>query len=86
MPNTRSAAKRLRQTKKRTQRNTQAKLNVAYILKQTKKAIAAKDKTKAQAWANKFQKAVDKAIQRGVYHKNTGARKKSRLVAKVKVL
>jgi len=86
MPNTKSAAKRLRQTKKRTESNNKAKLNVAYILKQTKKAVEAKDKAKAKEWSDKYQKAVDKAIQGGVYHKNTGARKKSRLVAKVKAL
>lgn len=86
MPNTKSAAKRLRQAKKRTQSNNKAKLNIAYILKRTKKAIEAKDKTRAQEWANKFQKAVDKAAQGGIYHKNTAARKKSRLIAKVKTL
>ena len=86
MPNTKSAEKRLRQTKKRTEHNNQAKLNISYISKQVRKAVEAKDKTKAQEWAGKYQKAVDKAVQNGVYHKNTGARKKSRLLAKVKAL
>lgn len=86
MPNSKSAAKRLRQDKKRAARNGELKLNVAYIAKQARKAVEAKDKTKAQEWSAKFQKAVDKGIKNGVYHKNTGARKKSRLVAKVKAL
>lgn len=86
MPNTKSAAKRLRQAKKRTESSNKAKLNIAYILKQTKKAIEAKDKAKAQEWAGKYQKAIDKAAQGGIYHKNAVARKKSRLVAKVKAL
>jgi small subunit ribosomal protein S20 len=84
MPNSLSAAKRLRQSKKRAERNGQVKLNIAYILKKARKAVEAKDKTAAQDWARKYQKAVDKAIQGGVYHKNTGARMKSRLISKIK--
>ena len=86
MPNTRSAAKRLRQTKKQSDRNQQVKLNITYIFKQVRKSVEAKDKAQAQEWAGKFQKAIDKAVQNGVYHKNTAARKKSRLMAKVKAL
>lgn len=86
MPNSKSAAKRLRQDKKRSERNTQAKLNISFIAKKVAKSIEAKDKTKAQEWYAKFQKAVDKAAKSGLYHKNTAARKKSRMVAKVKSL
>ena len=34
----------------------------------------------------KLQKAIDKAVQHGQLHKNTAARKKSRLMAKVNTL
>lgn len=86
MPNSKSAAKRLRQDKKKAERNTQAKLNIAYIAKKITKSIEAKDKTKAEEWYAKFQKAIDKASKSGLYHKNTAARKKSRMVARFKSL
>jgi len=86
MPNSKQAAKRLRQDKKRTEKNKLEKLNIAFIIRKFKKAIAAKDKTKAQELALKYQKLIDKATKHGLYHKNTGARKKSRLMAHVNAL
>jgi small subunit ribosomal protein S20 len=86
MPNSKQAAKRLRQDKKKTEKNKLEKLNIAFIVRQFKKAQEAKDKAKAQELALKYQKAIDKATKHGIYHKNTAARKKSRLMARVNAL
>lgn len=86
MPNLKQAAKRLRQDKKRTEKNKLEKLNIAFIVRQIKKAIDTKNKAKAQELALKYQKAVDKATKHGIYHKNTAARNKSRLMARINTL
>ena len=86
MPNSKQAAKRLRQDKKRTAHNSLAKDNISYILRQAKKQIEAKDAAKAKEFVLKFQKAIDRAISDGVIHRNTGSRRKSRLMAKLNAL
>ncbi len=81
MPNTNSARKALRQTKKLTKLNLKAKNAYKDAVKATKKALeAGKDATEA---AKLTQKKLDKAAKRGVLKKNTAARKLSRLMKKV---
>lgn len=86
MPRIKSAKKRLRKSKKRALRNKQVKDNIDYLERKARRAIKDKEKEKALGWLNKFIKAVDKAIQKGILKKNTGARKKSRLMKKFNVL
>ena len=83
MPIKKSAFKALRQSKKGAIRNRKAKENIKALIKKCQKAIEAKDKTKAGEWAQKVQKALDKAAQRKILKKNTVARKKSRLMVRV---
>jgi len=83
MPQTKSAAKALRQTKKRTLRNKKIKHNLDYLLRQFKKALSANDKIKIEEFSKKLVKALDKAAQKNVIKKNTAARKKSRLMKKI---
>lgn len=73
MPNTRSAKKRLRQDEKKRIRNQAAKTR---IKTETKKALAGGDVATALS-------AIDRAAAKGIIHKNTAARKKSRLVSKL---
>lgn len=73
MPNTRSAKKRLRQDEKKRVRNQAAKTR---IKTETKKALAGGDVATALS-------AIDRAAAKGIIHKNTAARKKSRLVSKL---
>ena len=86
MPNSKSAAKRLRQDKKRSERNLDHKRTMSYLLRQAKKQIEAKDRTKAWEFIYTFQKAIDQAVTKGFVHRNTAARKKSRLMAKFNTL
>lgn len=83
MPVKKAAYKHLRQTKKRTEKNLKEKDNIKYLLKQIAKAAEAKDKAKAEELAKKAIKAIDKAIQHKVIKKNTGARQKSKMMAKI---
>ena len=78
MPNTKSAKKELRKSRKRRAYNKQIKNNVKRLIKQTRKAIAAGD-AKAKELLAQALKALDKAAQKGVIKKNTRDRKKSRL-------
>ncbi len=78
MPNIKSAIKELRKSKKLSVYNKKIKDNVKTLVKKTRKAIVAKDKT-AEQLLNDSLKALDKAAQKGVIKKNTRDRKKSRL-------
>ncbi len=84
MPNTKSAAKELRKTKKRTIKNLRVKRNIKSLAKAILKAVEAGDLDKAKKLFPDFQKTVDKAAKVNVIKKNTAARRKSRLVKKIK--
>ncbi|HVY68094.1 MAG TPA: 30S ribosomal protein S20 [Patescibacteria group bacterium] len=79
MPNTKSAAKAMRQAKTRHSRNLQTKDVFKKAVKEVKSLIAAGKKTEAMAAMKKAMSALDKAAKINVIHKNTSSRKKSRL-------
>lgn len=81
MPNTRSAKKRLRQNDKRRLRNKSQKSFLKTITKKIKEAEA---KGEAEEFLKKAYKAYDKAVSKGIIHKNNAARHKSRLTRFVK--
>jgi len=82
MPITKSAKKELRKSKKRRLINKTVKLGVKKLVKDSKKLIEAKEVEKANELIRKSIKAIDKAVKKGVLKKNTGNRKKSRLMKK----
>jgi small subunit ribosomal protein S20 len=86
MANHLSALKRARQTAKRiaTNRNNTSQLRGS--LRELRESIAKGDKAVAEKTYRETVSALDKAIQKGVLHKNTAARYKSRLSARVKAL
>ncbi|MEA3249299.1 MAG: 30S ribosomal protein S20 [Patescibacteria group bacterium] len=86
MPIKKSAMKALRQSQKRAERNKVVKDSIEYLRRMTRKAIDVGDLKKAEALAKDVIKSVDKAVQKGVMKKNTAARIKSRLAAKLKSL
>jgi len=86
MPVKKSAFKRLHQSKKRAEKNRGVKDNIDYLTRHAHKEIEANNREKAWEFVYKSQKAVDKAIEHGVLKKNTGARKKSRLMKKFNAL
>lgn len=84
MANTKSALKRVRQTKKRTARNRAQKSRVKEVRKSALAAIESGDASASQAAYNRFASAADKAAKSGVLHKRTADRLKSRMAAKLK--
>lgn len=86
MANTKSAAKRARQTKVRTARNRSTLQSLKTLSKKTGATLAGKDKTAAAAEARLLSSALDRAVKRGTIHRNTANRRKSALARKVAAL
>lgn len=78
MPTTASAKKELRKSIKRNQGNSKIENNLKGLIKDSRRAIEAKD-AKAKELIAKTMKALDKAAKQGVIKKNTRDRRKSRL-------
>ena len=86
MPHHRSAEKRLRQSEKRTTINRSRLSRVRTFVKKVETAIASGDKEAAQTAFRVAQPEMHRATTKGVLHKNTVARKLSRLAARINAL
>jgi small subunit ribosomal protein S20 len=82
--NIKSAIKRARQNVKLRQHNASARSMFRTYVKNVLKAVEAGDQALAQQAYVKAQPIIDKAIHKGLIHKNKAARIKSRLVARIK--
>lgn len=78
MPNIKSAIKRVKVTETKTLKNTIRKSALKTTVKKCKEAIA-KGETTATDTYKAATKALDKAAAKNLMHKNTAARRKSRL-------
>lgn len=86
MANIKSQKKRNRQNEKRRVRNSNVKSTIRTAAKGIVKLIESreqKDPAVLEEKFNSFVKIVDTATGKGILKKNTGARKKSRMAAKV---
>jgi small subunit ribosomal protein S20 len=79
MPNIASAKKRVRTTKKRTEINHARKSRIRSFTRKVEEAIASGDKKAAQTALKAAEPEIMRGVSKGVIHKNTGARKVSRL-------
>lgn len=86
MANIKSAKKRVLTTEVRTARNKAIKSKVKTYVKNVESAIAAGDKAAAQAALIEAIGVISKAASKGIYHKNTAARKVSRLTKAVNAM
>jgi small subunit ribosomal protein S20 len=86
MANTASARKRIRQTEKRTARNKARRSRVRTFLRKVEQAISVGDRTAAQEAFRAAQPELHRAASKGVLHRNTVARKLSRLSARIKAI
>lgn len=86
MANTASARKRIRQTEKRTARNRARRSRVRTFLRKVETAITGGDQTQAQDAFRLAQPELHRAVTKGVLHRNTVARKLSRLTARIKAM
>ncbi len=81
-----SAIKRARQNLKRRLRNRALRSAFRSALKKYRELLAAKDIPGAQAGFQQIQAVIDRAVTKGVIHRNNAARRKSRLHAALKKL
>jgi small subunit ribosomal protein S20 len=79
MPNHKSAEKRMRQNEKRRQINRSNRTRVRTAIKNLRGALSSEDGTKVKELLPNTISTIDKAVQKGVLHKNAAARYKSRL-------
>ena len=79
MANIKSAKKRILVSQVRAERNKAIKSGVKTSVKKVMSAIESGDKEAAAAALVEATATIDKATSKGVYHKNTSARKVSRL-------
>ena len=86
MPHHKSAEKRLRQTEKRTAINRSRMSRVRTFVKKVETAIETGDRAEAQAALQLAQPELHRATTKGVMHKNTVARKLSRLATRINAL
>jgi len=86
MANIKSAIKRIRQTEKRRVRNAAVRSTVRTSVKSARTAIEGGQAAQARETLLRTIQVLDKAVTKGVIHKNTAARKKSRLTRQLNAL
>lgn len=86
MANSPQAKKRARQTERRTEVNKARRSRIRTFLRKVEEAIASGDQSAAADALKSAQPEVMRGVTKGVLHKNTAARKISRLSARVKAL
>ena len=82
MANTKSAIKRMKQNEQRRQRNRAARSTIRSTVKAARTALTGKS-PETQALVRDALRTLDRAVSRGVMHRNTAARKKSALARKL---
>lgn len=83
MPNIASSRKRVRTTQKRTTINTSRKTRIRGFIRKVEEAIAKGDKASALKALKAAEPEIMRGVSKGVLHRNTGARKVSRLTQRV---
>jgi small subunit ribosomal protein S20 len=86
MANHKSAEKRIRQTERRTAVNKARLSRIRTFVKKVETALEAGDKSTAQAAFLAAQPELQRGVTKGVLHKNTAARKISRLAHRLRTL
>ncbi len=86
MANIKSQIKRVRTNAVRTQRNKAYKSELHTYIRKVNKAVLEGDKDAATTALRDASRKLDKAVSKGVIHKNQAANKKSALAKKVGAL
>lgn len=86
MANTPQARKRIRRNERRAEINTNRVSRIRTFIKKVEAALAGGDKTAAAEALKAAQPELARGVARGVLHKNTAARKMSRLSKRVAAL
>ena len=86
MANIKSQKKRIITNEKRRQANVTVRTAMRSAIKNVESAIEAKDLALVVETYNTANKRLDKAVSKGIVHKNFAARNKSRLSKKINAL
>ena len=86
MANHKSAVKKIRQDEVRRLRNRAYKTRFKNVIKNVEAALNEKNKELAQKALQEAISIIDRIAGKGIVHKNTAARQKSRLTKKVNAL
>ncbi len=86
MPISESAIKRLRQNRARNFRNRGVRTNLRSSIKKVRAALEGKDQALAKSALATAISVIDKAVSKGIIHKNAASRNKSRLSRQVNAL
>ena len=86
MANTPQARKRIRRNERRTTVNKNRVSRVRTLIKKVELALTAGDKDAAAAAMTAMQPELARGVAKGVVHKNTAARKFSRLTKRIAAL
>ena len=86
MANIKSKIKRIRTNEKRRQRNLAVKSELKTLERRTREAVEAGDKEAAIEALRIASRKLDKAVSKGVIHRNQAANRKSKLARRVQSL
>lgn len=86
MANTAQSKKRARQNERRYEINKARRSRIRTFLRRVEEAIASGDQTAAKEALQTAQPELMRGVSKGIVHKNTAARKISRLSHRVKAL
>ena len=86
MANIKSQIKRIRTNEKRRQRNLAVKSELKTLVRKTREAVEAGDKEAAIEALRIASRKLDKAVSKGVIHRNQAANRKSKLARRVQSL
>ena len=86
MANIKSQIKRIRTNEKRRQRNLAVKSELKTLVRRTREDVEAGDKEAAIEALRIASRKLDKAVSKGVIHRNQAANRKSKLARRVQSL
>lgn len=86
MANIRSAIKRMRQSERRRVRNAAVRGSVRTAVKSARTALTGTSVDEARATVTQTTRVLDKAVTKGLLHKNAAARRKSRLIRQLNAM
>ncbi|MFG2523594.1 30S ribosomal protein S20 [Streptomyces sp. NPDC048527] len=86
MANIKSQIKRIKTNEKARQRNKAVKSSLKTAIRKAREAVAAGDTQNAVELTREASRQLDKAVSKGVIHKNQAANKKSALASKASSL
>ncbi len=86
MPNIKSAIKRVKVSEKRRAQNASQKSSLRTTIKGFEQSVTANQVDAAQEALKVTSKKLEQAASKGLIHKNTASRKKSRLAKKLNAM